>query len=72
MCKISGCSVGRPFIVNIFLTAFGLDARAASPYTVSVGIATSESLFNARTAVSIANESAPFNMFDSLVLTEKP
>jgi hypothetical protein len=54
------------------LTAFGLDARAASPYTVSVGIATSKSLFNARTAVSIANESDPFNMFDSLVLTEKP
>ena len=35
---ISGWSYGRPLMSNTLLTARSLLARAASPYTVSVGI----------------------------------
>ena len=38
---ISGCPVGRPLSAKILATASSLSARAPSPYTVSVGNATS-------------------------------
>ena len=39
-CTISGLSEGRPFARKIALTAFAFIASAPSPYTVSVGNAT--------------------------------
>ena len=40
MWTISGWSAGRPLTAKIRRTASALDASAASPYTVSVGMAT--------------------------------
>ncbi len=41
MWTISGWFAGRPFTANTRRTASGFEASAASPYTVSVGMATS-------------------------------
>ena len=41
MCTISGLSDGRPFALYIFFDASGSKASPPSPYTVSVGNATS-------------------------------
>lgn len=41
MCAIRGLSEGRPLATNIFRTASSLKISAPSPYTVSVGKATS-------------------------------
>ncbi len=49
---ISGCPAGRPLTSKIRRTAAGFVASAASPYTVSVGIATSPPRSIAATARS--------------------
>ncbi len=54
-CTISGLLTGLPLAAKIFPTAVGLQALAARPYTVSVGITTKRSSANiaaARASVS--------------------
>ena len=52
---ISGWSIGRPFTSNMRRTAVSFDASAASPYTVSVGIATRPPARSTSTAVSMSS-----------------
>src|SRR3954465_10236841 len=52
-CTITGWSAGRPLAANSFLIAAGFEASAPSPYTVSVGKATSPPSRRIRAAGSI-------------------
>ena len=54
MCTMSGLSCGRPFASKIRLTACGLSASAARPYTVSVGMPTTSPARSSAPASSIA------------------
>ena len=58
-CTISGSKRGRSFVSKIFVTATGSSASAASPYTVSVGSATTSPLRSSSTAAVTARDSSP-------------
>ena len=57
ICTISGLSEGLPFAAYIFADAFSSRASAPSPYTVSVGNATSPPFFKISAACSYISSS---------------